>query len=136
MGKRFFAKLSGREEVPPVETDASGSAQFEFDDDFKELHFKLAVNNLKEFTEAHIHIGEQGENGPVVVFLFGPEKRGISVQKGIVTGKITRRDLVGPLRGAPLHILAREMERKNTYVNAHTEQYPDGEIRGQIKESK
>ncbi|WP_141434307.1 CHRD domain-containing protein [Bacillus sp. 03113] len=133
MVKRFIAKLTGSEEVPPVITNASGSAQFLFNEDFTTLRFKLVVNDLKEFTAAHIHLGMRGENGPVVAFLFGPLTQGISFNRGEVTGTITRNDLVGPLQGRPLIVLARQMNRRNTYVNAHTEKFPDGEIRGQIR---
>ncbi|MNP53856.1 CHRD domain protein [compost metagenome] len=46
-------------------------------------------------------------------------------------GVLTRRDLVGPLQGRTLRDLIREIERGNTYTNVHTEQHPNGEIRGQ-----
>lgn len=134
MSKGFFARLTGREEVPPVRTDAFGLAQFRFNNDFTRLRFKLVVNDIEKLTVAHIHLGMRGENGPVVVFLFGPVTRGISVDRGVVTGIITESDLVGPLQGMSLLELAREMEAGNTYVNAHTENHPNGEIRGQIKE--
>ena len=131
---RFFARLTGREEVPPVSTDAFGSANFVFNDDFTRLRFRLVVNDLEKFTAAHIHLGMRGQNGPVVIFLFGPVTRGISVNTGVVTGTITEDDLVGPLQGMSLFELAKQMHAGNTYVNAHTERYPDGEIRGQIRQ--
>lgn len=133
MAVRFFARLTGREEVPPVRTDAFGSAAFVFNDDFTRLRFRLIVNDLEKFTVAHIHLGMRGENGPVVVFLFGPVTRGISVDTGVVTGTITEKDLVGPLQGMSLSELARQMQTGNTYANAHTERHPNGEIRGQIR---
>ena len=133
MTVHFFARLTGREEVPPVNTNAFGSADFVFNDDFTRLRFRLVVNDLDKFTQAHIHLGMRGQNGPVVVFLFGPVTRGISVDTGVVTGTITEDDLVGPLQGMCLFELARQMKAGNTYVNAHTEKYPNGEIRGQIR---
>jgi hypothetical protein len=133
MTTRFFANLSGRQEVPPVNTDAFGSAQFIFNEDFTKLRFKLVVNDLEKFIVAHIHIGMKGMNGPVVAFLFGPITRGISVDTGVVTGTITKADLIGPLQGMSLIELAVQMKEGNAYVNAHTERYPNGEIRGQIK---
>lgn len=132
----FFARLTGREEVPPVNTDAFGSANFVFNDDFTRLRFRLVVNDLEKFTAAHIHLGMRGQNGPVVTFLFGPVTRGISVNTGVVTGIITKADLVGPLQGMSLLELARQMKAGNTYVNAHTERYPNGEIRGQIRQGQ
>lgn len=91
------------------------------------------VNNIARITQAHIHLGRRGQNGPIVAFLFGPSKFGISVRRGVVRGVLTNRDLVGPLQGRTLNDLIREIERGNTYANVHTVQHPDGEIRGQIR---
>jgi CHRD domain len=129
----FFAILEGSEEVPPVRTDADGLAKFKVSRDGRRIGFRLTVNNLDNFTQAHIHIGRRGENGPVVAFLFGPVDPDISVNKGVVEGIITADDLVGPLEGRPLSALIELMKDRETYVNAHTAQNPDGEIRGQIK---
>lgn len=71
-------------------------------------------------------------NGPVVVNLFGPNKFGITVQRGVVRGILTNQDLVGPLAGRTIADLIREFERGNAYVNVHTNQNPGGEIRGQV----
>ncbi|MGG3623798.1 CHRD domain-containing protein [Bacillus gobiensis] len=129
----FIARLRGSEEVPPVRTNAIGFAQFKISSDEKSIRYQLEVNNLRNFTQAHIHIGERGENGPVVVFLFGPVDPGISVTQGVIEGTITKNDLVGPLSGKPLSALIKLIRDGRTYVNAHTVQNPDGEIRGQIK---
>jgi allophanate hydrolase subunit 2 len=131
--KLFIAKLSGAEEVPPVRTDAFGDAKFKVSKDEKRMAFRLTVNNLDNFTQAHIHLGRRGMNGPVVAFLFGPADPAISVDRGVVEGIITAEDLVGPLQGKPLSALIDLMKAEKTYVNAHTVQNPDGEIRGQIK---
>ncbi len=131
--KCFVARLTGREEVPPVRTDAFGIAQFKFNRDFTLLRFKLVVYDIDKVTDAHIHLGARGVNGPVVVSLFETVSRGISVNRGIITGEITADDLVGPLEGQSLLDLAEQMDARNTYVNVHTEEHPNGEIRGQIK---
>lgn len=129
----FFARLKGSEEVPPVRTDAFGTAKFKVSKDERKMGYRLTVNDLSNFTEAHIHLGRRGVNGPVVVFLFGLIDPDISVNKGVVEGIITARDLVGPLEGKPLSVLIDLMSDGDTYVNVHTAQNPDGEIRGQIK---
>lgn len=129
----FFANLSGSEEVPPVQTNATGLIKFKVSSDGTRIGYKLTVNNLANFTEAHIHLGHRRINGPVVAFLFGPIDPDISVNKGVVEGVITASDLVGPLQGAPMHELLRLMRAGRAYVNAHTAQHPDGEIRGQIR---
>lgn len=133
MSRRFFASLRGSEEVPPVRTLAFGTTVFRLSNDGRRLQYRLTVNRIRRLTEAHIHIGARGVNGPIVAFLFGFTTPGISVNRGVVTGTITRNDLVGPLAGRSLSELIQRMVAGNTYVNVHTEQNPDGEIRGQIR---
>lgn len=131
--KVFVANLRGAEEVPPVRTRASGQATFRLSKDGRRLRFILIVRNLRRATQGHIHIGRRGQNGPVVVFLFGPLSRPVSTRRSVVTGTITANDLVGPLEGQRLSRLIQEMKRGNTYVNVHTVRNPEGEIRGQVQ---
>jgi hypothetical protein len=121
--KKFTADLSGKSEVPPVDTKASGTAQFQISADGKQIDYDLNVKDLSNFMMAHIHQGKSGENGPPVVML--------SMGKG----KITSGDLQGPLSGEQLSNLAKLMQDRNTYVNVHTQQNQNGEIRGQISGS-
>lgn len=139
MLKFFSARLKGDNEVPPVETDAFGIAKFVANKKRTKLKFFLKVRNIQNFFQAHIHFGERGENGPVVVFLFGAnletleEQNGITTQRGVVTGTITDDDIVPNEVGIEtVEDLINFMEQELTYVNAHTEQNPGGEIRGQI----
>jgi hypothetical protein len=146
----FRARLRGRNEVPPVNTNAFGNATFREvfgwiggDDDngfgrnrrrrVRALQFRLELNNIRRVTEAHIHLGRPGQNGPVVAFLFGPNRDGVTFRSGVVRGTLRSNDLVGPLRGLSIRRLIREIERGNAYVNVHTVRHPDGEIRGQIR---
>lgn len=128
----FRAFLSGRNEVPPVRTTARGNAVFQLSQNGSQLRYKLILRNVSRVTQAHIHLGRPGANGPVVATLFGPSKFGISVRLGVVRGVLTSRDLVGPLEGRTIRDLVREMRNGNAYVNVHTIQNPNGEIRGQI----
>ena len=64
----FFAKLRGRNEVPPVETDARGEAFFKLSRDELSLKFKLDLFDIEDVVAAHLHIGAKGTNGPVVAF--------------------------------------------------------------------
>lgn len=130
--KTFRAILRGRNEVPPVRTVATGNATFRLNQACSALRFTLVVRNIARVTQAHIHLGRRGENGPIVVTLFGPSKFGISVRRGVIRGVATNADLEGPLRGRTLRDLIAEIERGNAYVNVHTLQNPNGELRGQI----
>lgn len=115
-----------------MKTIATGNAVFQLNAKGTQLRFRLVINNISRVTQAHIHLGRKGQNGPVVAFLFGPTKFGISVRRGVVRGVLNNRDLIGPLQGKTLLDLIREIKRGNTYANVHTVQHPDGEIRGQI----
>jgi hypothetical protein len=47
-------------------------------------------------------------------------------------GTVTADNLEGPMAGSQLSDLIDAMNNGQAYVNIHTEQNPDGEIRGQI----
>ncbi|PEE80628.1 CHRD domain-containing protein [Bacillus toyonensis] len=128
----FFAKLRGRNEVPPVETDAQGQAFFKLSRDELSLKFKLELFDIENVVVAHLHLGAKGTNGPVVAFLFGPITNPVSIECATFTGMITQEDLVGPLAGQTLDALVNEIIAGNIYINVHTVQHPNGEIRGQL----
>ncbi|MGB9169372.1 MAG: CHRD domain-containing protein [Nitrososphaeraceae archaeon] len=129
----FTAQLSGNEEVPAVQTDATGSAEFTAPH-FDNIGYSVNVSNIDKVTMAHIHSGTQGENGPPVVTLFMAETPSTEALNGnLVSGNITNANLEGPMAGKTLIDLTKSMELGETYVNVHTEENPNGEIRGQIK---
>src|SRR5712691_1789149 len=129
----FEAELSGDQQVPPVETDASGEAFFQLSEDGQSITFQLSVDDISNVLAAHIHLGAAGTNGDVVAFLYGPKAPGGRPLEGVIaTGTITAASLVGPLAGHPLSDLVAAMVGGNTYVNVHTSSFPAGEIRGQI----
>jgi hypothetical protein len=51
----------------------------------------------------------------------------------LTEGSITSASLVGPLQGKQLSDLIALMQNGQAYVNVHTEQNPNGEIRGTIE---
>ncbi len=122
-GMKFTAQLSGKDEVPPVDDTATGTTQFQLSPDGKELTYDLSTKDLKGFMMAHIHQGKAGEKGPPIAPL--------SMGKG----KITASDFQGPLSGKQLKDLVALMSNGGAYVNIHTQQHQDGEIRGQIASS-
>ena len=132
----FRTHLSGDQEVPVVETKATGQAIFQLSKDGMELSYKLIVANIQNVRMAHIHLGPSGENGPVVAWLYpsAPPAQLIEgrVNGVLAEGVITADNLTGPLVGEPLETLIEAIKAGNTYVNVHTLAYPSGEIRGQI----
>jgi hypothetical protein len=135
--RTFVAPMSGAQEVHAVDTLARGQAVFRLSADGRSIDYRLIVANIQNVTMAHIHLAPAGVNGPVVAWLYpaGPPPQLIPGRSSgiLATGTITEDDLVGPLAGAGLEELLEQMRAGGTYVNVHTEQYPPGEIRGQIR---
>jgi hypothetical protein len=132
-GETFSASLSGKEEVPPTESSATGWAKFQTDDNGTQVSYWVNITGLNEITGAHIHNGSAGQNGDVVVSLSGPE----SAENGdnstlSLKGNITKDDLQGPLEGKELSEMVSLMSDGTVYVNVHTDEFQDGAIRGQI----
>jgi len=134
----FTAHLSGDQEVPAVETEATGQAVFQLSKDGYSLSYKIIVANIDSVRMAHIHLAPAGVNGGVVVWLYpsGPPPVLIEAPvNGILAeGVITETSLLGgALEGEPFSALVDALSSGNAYVNVHTATYPGGEIRGQIK---
>jgi len=130
----FSATLAGDKEVPPVDTDARGSAGFS-QPHFNNMSFGIQVSSIEKVTAAHIHEGKEGDNGPVVVTLFKAENNtGTGPVNGqLVGGSITNEMLEGPLEGKTIEIdLVKIIQDGEAYVNVHTTDNPNGAIRGQI----
>jgi hypothetical protein len=128
---RFIAEMSGQDEVPPNDSQATGEVTFHVIRHGQAIRYHLELNDIMNVSVAHIHLGAFGANGPVVVFLFGPVN---PPQSGDVEvrGTFTDQDLVGPLQGHPFSELIDKIRAGGAYVNAHTTAHPAGEIRGQI----
>jgi hypothetical protein len=135
--KTFTAQLTGSQEVPPVQTKATGQATFKLSQDGKSLDYNLSAANLTNITMAHIHLGLPGKNGPAAVWLYPshpyPETKVEKFSGVLAKGTITAKDLKGPLSGKPLQVLIKDMESGRAYVNIHTVAHPEGAIRGEIK---
>ena len=131
--QKFTAKMTGKDEVPPHDTKATGTAEFTLSADGKTMSYKVDVMNIDKVTVAHIHQGKPGENGPPVVWLFNSSSNPTGPMNGKLSeGKITSSDLVGPLKGKQISDLVKLINDGNAYANVHTQQNPKGEIRGQI----
>jgi hypothetical protein len=129
--QKFVATLSGQEEVPPTNSQATGMADFIITGENAE--YSVNASNIQGVTAGHIHSGGQGENGPIVVTLFKNDSPTNEVSE---TGSITVDKLEGPMAGKQLTDLVTAMRNGEIYVNIHTEQNPNGEIRGQITSSQ
>jgi Cu/Zn superoxide dismutase len=142
--KEFSARLTGDKEVPPVDTDATGRIRLTANSQQDALDYQLSVSNLNGVaTGAHIHRGSAGTNGPIVANLnirgtFAGALASASAGDGSATssastgGTITSADLKGPLAGKQVSDLIQLIQDGKSYVNIHTRQHANGEIRGQL----
>jgi hypothetical protein len=140
----FAAQLSGDQEVPPRETEATGEATFQLRDE-TQLDFTLNLVDLKNVIAAHIHCAPAGENGAVGVTLFAPVIPGEgSADVTSIRGTITAPDAENGCGWADVAAVLEAMRNGNAYVNVHTNDgvdppdtgpgdFPDGELRGQIE---
>ncbi len=127
---KYTAKLSGQNEVPIVNTTATGISQFKLLS--KSVAFSVNATGIQGVTGGHIHIGKPGQNGPVVATLINSP---VATSKVAASGKIIASALEGPLKGKKLTDLVSAMKKGNAYVNIHTVKHPNGEIRGDITSS-
>lgn len=133
----FTASLTGEQEVPPVDTPATGAATLTLNDARDALAFDLSVIGiaLTDFQGGHIHRAPAGENGPIVVGFQGP----INDLDGDTT-------ITGGDAGFTLSAVWDGIEGEATtlgdevdallagglYFNIHSTTVPSGEVRGQI----
>jgi hypothetical protein len=95
------------------------------------LQWTLEVENITDVTAAHIHLGATGENGDVLIPLYtGPVKEG-EFSGTLAEGTLSLADIPVVQGMTPDQVFG-AIQSGGTYVNVHTEQNPNGEIRGQI----
>jgi hypothetical protein len=107
------ADLKASEEVPPNDSPATGAVEVTLDTDANKVSWKISQQGLTgDATAAHFHgPAKPGENaGPVV-------------------------DISSNMAEGSADVTAEQMQMirdGNTYVNIHTAQNPNGEIRGKV----
>ena len=107
------ATMTGREQVPPVYgTRATGTGSFSLDATRTMLRYEL-THTVEAPTGAHLHLGIAGESGEVMLSL--------AASPGVLSGTV-------PVTAEQ----ARLIESGRVYVDIHSAEHPDGEIRGQV----
>jgi len=132
-GETYHATLTGKDEVPPNESNAVGWAKILFPSDNDTImSYWVNITGLESITGAHINSGSAGQNGDSVVEL-SKEQSAKDKSKPIIElkGNITKADLQGLLKGKEISDLVTLMI-DGTYLNVNTDKNPNGAIRGQI----
>jgi hypothetical protein len=139
----FAANLSGGQEVPARDTNATGGAVFHLTPDGSRLKYVLKVENLDNPFASHIHCGFPGENGPIGVTLFIGSPGSGEVNGLLAKGTITAPDPGNACAWVTLSDVVDAINNGFAYVNVHTSDgvdpantgpgdFPGGEIRGQV----
>lgn len=122
-GRPLGAELNGLNEVtnagvPGVgDPDGSGIMQLTLNQGQGEICWDLDVSGIANPTRAHIHDGEAGVNGGIVVSFFDSSPGTLN---GCVDG--VEKELIKDVRQNP----------QNYYINVHNAEYPGGALRGQL----
>jgi hypothetical protein len=121
-GREFTTTLSGAAEVPgPGDPNGSGTARLTINVGQAQVCFSISVTGIAlPSTGAHIHVGEIGEFGDVVVGLTPPAASGTS-SACVDADKDALKAIVSNAAGY--------------YVNVHTTEFPAGAVRGQLSTS-
>jgi hypothetical protein len=116
-GTVFPVALAGESESPAGDPVGTGQATIRLRSGQAQVCYQLAASNLPAAVAAHIHHGDTGVAGPVVVPLLTPGADGKS--SGCTS---TTRAIVKSILGDP----------GSYYVNVHTQEFAGGAIRGQL----
>jgi hypothetical protein len=113
----FKVDLNGAQQVPPVRTGATGTADLTYDPATRVLTWDVNHSGLSgQATMAHFQ-----ENAPPVIWL--------SEKGAAVSNPIKGQATLTPEQ-------AQQMTAGEWYINVHTQANPGGEIRGQVTPPK
>jgi hypothetical protein len=116
---KFTVGLTGGEQVPPVQTSGSGSAELSYDPDNRMVIWAITYSGLSgQITMANFQgPAPAGKNGPATLPLARP---GLPILGAIKGGAILTREQ------------AAQFEAGQWYINLNTKAHPNGEVRGQV----
>jgi hypothetical protein len=115
-GDAVQVRMTGAEEVPPVNTSASGSGSVTVGED-RSVSGSFKLQNAAQILAAHIHVGPAGVVGPVIIPLQ----------------KTADNEWVVPPSAKLTDAQYQSYKAEGLYVNFHSAQYKGGEIRGQLR---
>ena len=136
--ERFSARLSGANEVPPI--NSAGTGDFDMTIQGDTISFSLTFSGLSSnLTLAHLHFAPTKVAGGVMIFLCGGGNQPAcpAATSGTITGTITAANVTGPTgQGIAVGDLDSALEAVRdglSYANMHTVNFGGGEIRGPVR---
>ncbi len=115
----FKVPMTGAQEVPPVQTAATGSADLTYDPSSRVVTWTVTYSGIASpVTMAHFH-GPAGEGKNAAPSVW------ISEKGSAVTGPMKGQATLTPEQ-------AEQFSSGNLYINVHSKDHPAGEIRGQV----
>jgi CHRD domain-containing protein len=140
---RYWVVLTGRQQIPPVDTDALAFVGLKFSEDTTKLVYNVNVGNIDNVTGVYLYHKNVGHNDTLVFdFLKDTRKSNRESERALDTSKegettgtlkigtITKTDLRGDLHGKTMSDLYRMMANGSLYITITTKDFPRGEIRG------
>jgi hypothetical protein len=122
----FSVTLTGAQEFSPAgvpgagDLNATGGAMITIDTATDQVCVDVKIADIENLAAMHIHRGQAGINGPIVVdFVVGPSTAP-SITKCVTA---TSTALAAEIAANPLGF----------YLNAHTATFPAGAVRGQLQ---
>lgn len=125
--EQFVANLDADQQTSPVESPATGAGTFLLDGDRTQIGFQINAAGLSSaVVAAHFRRGHAGEDGDIIYDLTA-----LIQQDG---GNVSISG-VWPFDATPFIPVAEIVDllhESGIYVNMHTINFPDGEVRGQL----
>lgn len=142
--KSLEIRLKSFQEVPSVSSAAAGRFKLFLDESSGAIHYDLSYTGLEgTVTQGHIHFGQRGVNGGIMVWLcqtsgfVDPAGRApVCAQSGTVSGVLAADNVVGPagqgIAAGEFSEALKAIRAGVAYVNVHSTKFPAGELRGQL----
>lgn len=141
------ADLVGYNEVPTLSSPAKADFDAKINPDETQIDYQVTYSGFPTpVLQAHLHLGKRAVNGGIMVFICsnlgnGPAGTPLCpTPAGTVSGTWTAASVVGPLgQGIAPGEFAEVVQAIRVgaaYANIHSQQFPGGEIRDQVKVSR
>jgi hypothetical protein len=128
--------LSGDQQVPPVDTNVTGTATLTVGDGVIGYTFQGEnPSSVGMFggNGATINCGPANETGPVIVQLVQPIENGVSGNSFAANGVFTDAEVIFNVCGTGVSGVIGAIQAGQAYINVNSVAHPDGEVRGNIE---